>query len=414
MENFHEIYPIILEEFQRGSTEGEVFKRICQERGLILSSSSTASWKNRIRTRDFEKEIVELRHRVTCAITGEYLKFKKAIVCLRNFGRRRDMMLSDRYLLSDHGFPGSFMLLDSFNGRSRNVQSEVQQPLAFRVSSSVLIGDDRVLCRKYDNNVVCPYLLKLNSDAFTYSILDEHVYDFHFYDIPLDSEDSTKFALRSQTNEAFNRTSSIHLGHLTDDRIHLEEQRIDFHCMLWFCKLVGEKLFAFRVQEGRNGWDFLEYDLSVNLAHEVRNVQNVGCSIYSVRNLLNQPVYVWSKEKLYISWYNQSDFLAPIVVFDGETLEWSKTKFTGAGYVETMKIDEDDILTISETEFFEDNDEQYHKTVYRLPMRKPDKLRYLAWGTIRRGAMFFGSTVYDQLLPRLPFNSEFRPEFEEP
>jgi len=95
MDNFHEVYPIILDHFQRGFTEEDVFEKICQDRGLKLSSSSTVKLADRIRTRDLEQDISEVRHVLICTITDQYLKFRHAIFNQQNLGRSADLMLND-------------------------------------------------------------------------------------------------------------------------------------------------------------------------------------------------------------------------------------------------------------------------------------------------------------------------------
>jgi len=412
MDNFDEVYPIILEEYQRGATEGEAFDRICNERGLNLSSSSTANWTDRIRNYELEQRIVVIRCKLVHTISSQYLKYRYAIVHLQNWRFSSDLMLSDRTLLSVRR--SSFVLLDTFNGDSRNIQSEVQQALEFRIFSSVLVDNGRVLCGAKRGRESRLYLLKFDFDALTYSIINEHALDFDFdlQAIILDSDDNTKFVL-------YTEFPSMHKGRLVNNQIHVEEQQMDFDFEFLYCKLLTDQLFAVRLRllEGEDGWDFdfTEYNIGENPAREVNVWRIVDGSILASRHPdfpdTSTSAYVWSKEKLYVSCLAWLERSFSILTFDAKIQKWFQPNFTGFGNVSAMEIDEDEILTVSS--FGNDEGGQQNKTVYRLPMKKPDKLRYLAWGTIRRGNMFFGSDIYEKFFPLLPYNSEFRSIFEE-
>jgi len=208
-----------------------------------------------------------------------------------------------------------------------------------------------------------------------------------------------------------NEETSVYKGQLVNDRIQLDHQEILFEAELYFCKLEGERLFALQVEDEDGHLRYIEYDLSVNPALKVKQ----WCFFESfdwTRIFDEHREYVWKGNKLYASY----DFFGycSIFVFDAKTLTWSKPKFIGTGTIKKLMIDEEDVLTISTVENSGENSIEplMTKVVYRLPMRKPDKLRYIAWFKIRREAIFFGSSLYERLAPRLPYNSEFR-EFSE-
>jgi len=75
-------------------------------------------------------------------------------------------------------------------------------------------------------------------------------------------------------------------------------------------------------------------------------------------------------------------------------------------YYQKLSINENEILTVNA---MEGSSREKLKTIYRFPMKKPDKLKYLAWSTIRRGNIFSESNLYERVLPYLPLNSEFLP-----
>lgn len=118
--------------------------------------------------------------------------------------------------------------------------------------------------------------------------------------------------------------------------------------------------------------------------------------------------YVWSINSLYVS-CDEGELSGPfsIIAFNPKSYQWTRTKYTGMGRAKEMSIDEDEILTVVVREDSLGAKNSKIKTIYRFPMRKPDKLSYIAWFAIRRGALFFESNLYKKILPRLPFVSEF-------
>jgi len=208
--------------------------------------------------------------------------------------------------------------------------------------------------------------------------------------------DSSRFVLIDEDN------TSILKGRVTEDQIHTDAQGIDFGVNLAGCKLIGDQLFALHiVQDNRTHWNYAQYDLGLNSAHKVNewSISEWSGALYDYSST------VWSNNKMYFARQFGSNF--SIVVFDAELRTWSNTEFIGRGFVNTLEIDENDVLTVSATKYLDNR--PGIKTVYRLLMRKPDKLHYLAWNTIRRGALFFDSKLYEKFSTQLPFNSEFRP-----
>jgi len=237
-------------------------------------------------------------------------------------------------------------------------------------------------------------LLDAGFDELKCSVLDEVTLNFVCIQIILDSADKSRFLLQDR------ETASIYKGKIAGDRIHLAHEGILSEVGLLCCKLEGDRLFAFQYYEGN--WYYTEHDLSLNPPRKVNQWACSG-SLETATIFQTSGDYVWSNKKLYVA--RNFHFYCSIAVFDPDTLTWTDTKFTGAGYVCTLEIDEDDMLSIS---VIENTDETVKtNTTYRFPMRKPDKLRYIAWTKIRRQAMFFGSKLYEKLVPNLPYNSEF-------
>jgi len=415
MDNFNEVYPMILEDFQRGSTEQETFERICRDRNLN-SMLPAVNWIDLSHTRTFEKALVDFRCKLMCTISGQYLKYRNAMLNQSGWTQSSaGRMFNGRTLFVIRPNLRSFVLIDIFNGETRNLQAEFQPPEMLRILRTVLIGHDRILVGATINvganagfnfglNMgYCLYLLKVDFDLLTYSILDEFTCNFAFDEMLLDSEDNTKLVLFDIVN------SSMVKMQLVDNHIHVEGPRQSGGAELFDFKLVGDRLFAFRInQNGNNGfdWHFMEYNILENPIQTVNEWSIVRCP--SCPNIIPHDIsaYVWAKSKLFVACDSWFEGAFSIVVFDAEGFIWSKANFTGIGNVNSLELDEDYVLMVNAIQRKDNN--QWEKTTYRLPMRKPDKLQYLAWATIRRGSMFFQSDTFKKFFPCLPYNSEFR------
>jgi len=411
MVKFDEIYPMIREEFQKGSSKEEAIRNICRKRGLNPPSlSSVYNWLDRIHTNGLKGEIDNFHYSLLCAVTGQYLKFTNAIFHQINEQKHEiEIMLDDRILLVSYPFSFKFALVDTFTGELRSLRSEIQESELLQkiyAYHACYIGQDRILIEAYGYSPRHLLLLKIDFDSLTYSILHERAFDFIFEKMLLDSEDNSKFAITAHD-------LAIYKGHIADDRIHFDEQRIEIGVGVWYCKLSGGKLLGFRrvrVENEEGGWQLCEYDLSGIHAREV-NVWPIAYVPLCPTGVFTMfYAHVWSKSKLYVS---PSVVGRPfsIVVFDFETRRWAEANLVGIGYALGLDVDDEDALTLHSIENIEHN--KWDKTIYHFPMRKPDKLRYLAWATIRRGAMFSESDLYEKLFPRLPYNCEFRSPFED-
>jgi len=259
-----------------------------------------------------------------------------------------------------------------------------------------LIDDERILVIMYENDGYYLGLLKVDFYELKCSILHDIPLNFYCLQIVVDSLGSSHFVLRE-----FGSTT-IRKGRVTDDKIHIDAQEIGIGADLDGLNLMGNQLFALRrSHEDETHWHYTQYELSLDSARKVTESPLIEC----LADLYRGSKYVWSDNKMYV--VCRFDWNFSVAVFDAELRTWAKNKFVGKGLVLALSIDEDKILTVSAI-----GNPGTTKTVYRLPMRKPDKLRYLAWNTIRRGSFFFDSKIYGKLAPNLPYNSEFRSYFE--
>jgi len=386
------IYPMICNEFKKGSNKTEAFlhiwKRIEQLHG----------WQNWLQSDNYslKREVYDCRQKLVCKITGQYLKLSNAICHHVDLELGTEVILNDRTLFVDVYYEDVLILIDTFTGKSKKLREGSQQQERLFIETAALIDSHRLLVGAYGSHGYHLYLLKLEFDTLTYSILDKFARDFS--KIILDSKNNNKFALYGRGD---NRNWIIYTGHLNGNKIHVEEQRIEVDAFLFHLKLTGDRLFAFR-----SGLYFCEYDLGANQAREVNGWIN-NCHTFSYNIPHSYSAYVWSGKRLYATCGISNEKPFSIVVFDAETHEWAETNFSGLGQIVQLRIEEDELLIASSTEW--GLDEKRDKTVYRLPMKKPDKLQYIAWGTIRRGSLFAGSDLYQKFSDCLPLNSEFRP-----
>jgi len=403
MEN--DVYLQIRDAFKRGSTKEEAFKEICQQQDFDPPGDLTiGSWFERAHDDTLEEEIGEDHYKLLYSIIGQYAKFTCAIFHREVSGLNcgSDTFILNRFNLDIGGNTKAFEIFDSYNEKSRMLQSTIVKPAWDNFYFSTFIGDNRILLIRGDSGIDHLFLLDIDFSCSKCLVVDDFALDFICSEIIYDSADSTQFLLRGSAND---NPAFICKGQVSGDRISLADQRIELGVKLSYCKLINDKLLTFQYEDG--DLNLVEYDLNLNSA---RKLNEWPCSGELVSDIFeNERKYVWSDKKLYVAcqFYNRSLNFS-IALFDIDSRTWSKMKFTGIGTVGALTIDEDDILIISVTENRYDKSKPTLKTIYHLSMRKPDKLRYLAWKAIRREALFFGSKLYENFSPQLPFNSEFR------
>jgi len=93
------------------------------------------------------------------------------------------------------------------------------------------------------------YLLLLDAgfDQLSTSFLHEISLGFVCFQIIFDSSDNLRFLTRRRLGHG---DTSVYKGHIADDRIHLNHQEIPFEAELFCCKLKGDRLFAFKHDDG--------------------------------------------------------------------------------------------------------------------------------------------------------------------
>jgi len=404
MENDVDI-PLIRYELQHGSDETQAFINFCRDHELDLPLDSTVDdLFKRFRNFDIllENEIGTDHYSILRSIVLQYSKLNYAIFSHDDdvWNHSREIIIQGRFKLVGDNATNSFAIFDSFNGGLRTLQTPIG--VAATCYFPTLVNHERILLNVVHNRTEHLLLLDAGFDQLNSSNLHEISFEFVCYQIILDSTDNLRFLLRAEDNGG---NTFVCKGHIADDRIHLDHEKILFGSKLFCCKFEGDRLFAFRREQDTSHWHYTEYNLSLSFA---RIANQWPCSGFpTCADIFNEDhEYVWSGNKLYAVHDFAFDGYFSIVVFDADTVTWSKVNFIGEGRADKLVIKEDDILSISATE--SQSEPLKSKMIYRLPVRKPDKLRYIAWFKIRREAIFAGSNLYDRLAPRLPFNSEFR------
>jgi len=408
--------PLVKCEFQHGSDEMQAFKNICRDHesdpplNYIISNYFD-------RFGDFDLSLLDeigiFHYSLLRAIVLQYSKFSYAIFCRDDDVRSRmgEAIIQDRFKLVANDVTASFEIFDSFNEGLKILPTTVNAPASLFFPT--LINHNRILLNVSRHGPESLLLLDAGFDQLSSSVLHEISLEFVCRQIIRDSSNNLRFLVRDGIG---GNAISVYRGHIANDQIHLDQQKIPFEVPLFCCKLEGDRLFAIKHEDESGNWHYVEYDLSLNLARKV-NQWSCYATPGHAEIFYGHYEYVWSSNKLYA--VRAFDEYFSIVTFDVDTLTWSKTKFVGAGRVNKLMIDEDEILSISATEESDDfndldgfDEPISSKVVYRLPMRKPGKLRYIAWFKLRRQALFFGSTLYKRLAQQLPYTSEFR-EFSE-
>jgi len=399
--------PLIRYEFKHGSEETQAFVNICKNHELDPPMNSTVSnWFERFRNFDhsLKRQIGKFYYNLLRAIIFQYAKFNYAIFCHDKdvWNYASDEIIRNRFKLVSNGDASSFIAFDSFTGGLKMIQTTIGEQERTRFFFPALITHERILLNVDRRNDEYILLLNADFDQLNFSVIGETPLYMICQQIVLDSTNNLRFLFR--VGDLGNDTS-MQKRHIVGDRIHLNHEEILFEAELLCCKLIGDQLFALHYEQGdEDGWHYVEYDLSSNSARKVNQRLCSGSQTFAdiFHEDRKYPEYVWSSNKLYAVRDFEKYFA--IAVFDSDTLTWSRTNLIGAGYVDKLTIDEDDMLTISTTENRRGFYKVKPKTVYRVPMRKPDKLRYIAWFKIRREAIFSGSKL-DFLLP---YTSEFR------
>jgi len=404
MEN--DVYIQICDGFQRGATKEETFKNICLRIYFYPPSDlKICDWFERTRGNDFtlEEEIGEYRFKLLFLIIGQYTKFAYAIshreVVDLDYGNEKFMQ--NRFNLAVKG--ASFEIFDSYNEKSRMLQSTIVTPANGLFQCLTMLSHDRMLLIMGDGRFNHLFLLDVDFSGSKCSILNKIPIDSIYFQIIVDSMDATKFLLYG---DDYDGLTLVYKGKIVDDRISFEDHQIELESELFHEKLVNGKLFAFEFDGG--DLNFVEYDLNSSLA---RKLNEWSCFSHLSKHIRHKDAkFVWSGNKLYVVYRFHADPLRfSIILVDVDSHMLSEMKIIGVGHVDALTIDEDEILIVSATENSYVKGKPILKTVYHFPMRKPDKLRYLAWKKIRREALFARSELYEKFSPRLPFNSEFRP-----
>jgi len=434
MIDYVQFWPAVCKEFMRGSTKEEAFENICKQYEIEPPSQEnivelmSRFYGEEVSTNRFSRDASQgafyedsndeqlpcddeqctFFNELRSSIIGQYLKFSYATFSRGNIGFR-SVILNNRFLFVVDELSAFSSIIDSFNEEVRSISWTNPVPLPLPGLIMVQINYDQVLLKRDFESGSQLYLLQLDFEEFNCSILDSVKIDFFVGAILVDSDDCTKFAC-FELGVDYGYSSMICIGQIDNDRIITDEKTVIFSDDLFYCKLEGDKILGFHSvwsdELESYDWQFCEYSFEEDSIYEVHSTDH-----FNYFSPLIKMVYVWSGNKLYAC-IREFDSPGPfmLVVFDSESYTWTQTNFFGMAWLEKLSIGENEVLTACITENSRDKHiPENFTTVYRFPVKTPDKLQYLAWTTIRRKAIFFGSDIYEKLMPLL--NNEFRPFF---
>jgi len=444
-DGYLKLWPAVLDEFKRGSTKEDAIRNICSELGQDPPSyAEIHDWlqkyedeptypKIRALLRRYDNnglndddddepnnEIGDFHRNVLSAVIGQYLKFQSAIYFSDNwkFATEEKILCSRFMLVISRDRPKALSVIDSFTDE----RSELQGPnYVFEGPAEASEGPTEVFERRYvswpaeivngrtlvhigeGGSDLGLLLLEIDFDELKWTVLHAAAFDSRRSQPIMSSTDITKFLILDREF-----MPSISHAQIINDEIVMDNQRIEGYGTLWYPKLENDRICGFQQaydeENDRRVWTFDEYVLELTSA---RKVNSVSCD-FRRTNLSSD--YVWSKDKLFVLVYFYGRKWFTVAAFDLSTKTWSRTNIAGPAFPASITVDDEDVLTIGTL----DGDwvhgiQPVYKTVHRFPMRKPEKLSYLAWATIRRGHLFFGSDLHEKFASRLPLNSEFRP-----
>jgi len=408
MTNYVQFWPAIRNEFLKGSTREEAFQNICQQYGLATPAYRTVvPFFDRFYDEDFARreERGVFQRNLRAAIIGQYLKFANAMSYRSNVEADLAIILENRFVFSVKKKLTPLSILDSFNNDTRPLQFTGDAAFLYNCYGLVQVDHDRVWMKFDDGPTEKHVLMKVDIDELKCSILATIELQPFDHKLIIDSMDCNNFALfcyeEGEGHEIMQR------GRLDENRILMEDRRIHFNGDFYYYKLEGGKVFGFHViNENANGfdWQFCEYSPGADGLYQFK-VHSIGHLDFF--ESFDSFDYLWAGSNLYLcgrTQFSSDSFM--VIAFDAETHSWYRTRFAGMACHHKLSIDENDILSVRAFEYLgRGRNSQRFVTIYRFPMKKPEKLRYLAWATIRRGEMFFGTDTYKKF--RLPFISEF-------
>lgn len=119
------------------------------------------------------------------------------------------------------------------------------------------------------------FLLEIDFDRQKCSVLDRFDCNFRFNEIILNYVDNSKFAIIGY-NDDFE--SFIYKGHVANDRIYVEEQRLQFDNLLFHCSLTDKGFKALHAEFDHIlevvMWKFSEYEFNLD---SIRQINELFC-----------------------------------------------------------------------------------------------------------------------------------------
>jgi len=390
---------LILEEHRAGTRQVKAVENICDKLGHdAVTIKIVAYWYNRFDSGDtsvYDKKTKEYRNEKTSMDVSEFVSeasmlfpFKQPRMVYKlitNDGRLGFLLL--RFSVTA-GKGATLCMSDLLYGNQKGLQN------ASNIFSAIdHINQHWVQVKMVDNEHFLIFLgwlpqlalFKLNHDAFKLDVLQVVDIDASLQcgQLIVDEKGTRKFMI-------YHMNGSFLTGHLDGTQIIIRKLIMSLPDCLQCMKLEGSTLSCLRYSG--QGWEIRSFDLdkvkpklAAKIPLECANGEEFAMSpSYNLS-------YVWSGSRLYVP-AKLTKLRTKIVYFDTKTLIWTDTHLKFPGQLRGMFIDENEILTAQVLlEIPKDVN-----NLYRIPLKKPDSLKNLAWMFIVNHEEFFGSNfLYD-------------------
>jgi len=428
--------------FEQNVTEQEAYEQVKDDDrfdAVRLAKVSTAykqfrseKGKKPKRKKTVDSQLTELLHR-----SGQLAYFQSTLECDHKKKRcltfwngksfdGRFFVILDRMKISYN--TESFILKDVFSNKACRADFSII-PATKTVDLHLLTNDTGLLVERMD------YVDQQIFTRFSLSLLEfnwaekeiRKVHTLIFEDqdrrykdqkIIIDTIDTTRFLLCLWYG---NNTIALKVGHVRNNEVLLEEDILppNRNACYGFCSLSGNTLYNFKPQAFIRSNDARTY--VTRLDHGAQTSQVILNSIpdqFSTVDGETRIVGCFAMDRLYLAVQIKKTKHYGIIWSSYETRIWKLIDFRIKKPITYIQFMPDGhflwIQSIDKETAMISDVHQMQKTLYRILLKKPEKLYDLAWfSLVRSKSKLKGTDPYEESQEYLPFYSEIRCPFEE-
>jgi hypothetical protein len=246
--------------------------------------------------------------------------------------------------------------------------------------------------------------------------IEDHRRGFQLNMITVDAMDPTRFLLISWHGDG---SLTLKLGQVRNNEILLEEDifSMDQEIGVGFTSLIGKTLYT------SHPLDLTDEPCMyvTRLDQDEQTLQVMLDSIpqqFSTVEGKNEIIGCFAMERLYLAVRHKKTEHYGLIWTSSETQQWGLVEFCIKEPITCIKFMINGHFlciqaTDNETKLFSDV-HKVQKTIYRIPLKIPEKLSDLAWfSLVRSKSKLKGVNPYEEARRYLPFYSEIRFPFEE-